>query len=131
MLNYVEDKSGCTLRVEEAIQRYGADAVFTASAAGACEDYEPLRALGLHVDSIEAADQIGTAVYRSMTAEEKAALHWEASQDLYKSKEPVNWDNIDFQIAPRSSDESEVECLHRQLLGELIQEQIEKRRKQV
>jgi hypothetical protein len=72
------------MEIKEAIQLYGADAVFTASSAGACEDYEPLRAMGLLVDTIDAADQIGDAVYDSMTAEEKATLHWEASQDLYK-----------------------------------------------
>ena len=43
-----------------------------------------LRAMGLHVDTIDEADQIGDVVYDSMTAEEKATLHWEASQDLYK-----------------------------------------------
>jgi len=70
--------------IEEAIKIHGADAVFTASAARACEDYGPLRAMGLHVDTLDEADQIGDAVYDSMTTEEKAALHWEASQDLYK-----------------------------------------------
>lgn len=116
------------MTLEEAINLHGADAVYTAASAGACEDYEPLRTLGLHVDSIDAADQISTTVYRSMTAEEKAALHWEASQDLYKSRGPVNWDDIDFSVGPRMNHESEAEYLHRQMLGELIQEQIEKRR---
>jgi hypothetical protein len=40
--------------------------------------------MGLHVDTIDEADHIGDVVYAGMTAEEKAALHWEASQDLYK-----------------------------------------------
>lgn len=31
--------------INKAIQKYGADAVFTAAAAGECEDYEPLRAI--------------------------------------------------------------------------------------
>ena len=87
------------MTLDEAINLHGADAVYTAASAGACEDYEPLRTLGMHVDSIEAADHIGTVVYKNMSAEEKAALHWEASQDTHKNKEPVNWDDIDFQIA--------------------------------
>jgi hypothetical protein len=44
------------LTVDEAIQLHGADAVFTAASAEACEDFEPLEALGLHVDTIEDAD---------------------------------------------------------------------------
>ena len=70
--------------IEEAIKIHGADAVFTASAAGACEDYEPLRALGLHVDTIGDAEQIGIAAYEELTAKEKGAYYWEARQDLYK-----------------------------------------------
>ncbi len=76
--------------IEKAIQIHGTDAVFTASSAGACEDYEPLRAMGLHVSTLDEAAQISLTVYRSMTAEEKAALHWEASQDLYKDRAPVD-----------------------------------------
>jgi hypothetical protein len=63
-----------------------------------------------------------------MSVEEKASLHWEASQDLYKSREPVNWDDMNYQIVPRMPDESEAAYLQRLMLGELIQEQIEKRR---
>ncbi|MFK7847557.1 MAG: hypothetical protein AB8G77_19860 [Rhodothermales bacterium] len=66
-----------------------------------------------------------------MSAEEKAALHWEASRDLSKSREPVNWDDMDLSVGPRMRDESEADYLHRQMLGELIQQQIEKRSKQV
>ena len=55
-------------------------------------------------------------------------MHWEASQDLYKSREPVQWDDMDFRVGPRMRDESEADYLHRQMLGELLQEQIEKRR---
>lgn len=43
--------------IEEAIQIHGTDAVFTASSAGACEDFEPLKAMGLQVDTIDAALQ--------------------------------------------------------------------------
>lgn len=114
--------------IKDAIRIYRADAVFTAASAGACEDFEPLRAMGLHVDTIEDAEQISLTVYRSMTAEEKAALHWEASQDLYKSREPVQWDDVDYQVGSRMPDESKADYLQRQMLGELIQEQIEKRR---
>jgi hypothetical protein len=63
-----------------------------------------------------------------MSAEEKAALHWEASQDLYKSREPVQWDDVDFEVDPRLLNESEADYLQRQMLMELIQEQLEKRR---
>ena len=115
------------MTVDEAIQKHGADAVFTAASAGACEDFEPLKVLGLYVDTIAEAEQISLTVYRSMSAEEKAALHWEASQDLYKSREPVQWDKVDYQIASRMPNESESAYLHRQMLGELILEQIEKR----
>jgi hypothetical protein len=72
------------MNIKESIQIHGADAVFTAAAAGTCEDYGPLRAMGLHICTIDEAEQISLTVYRHMTAEEKAALHWEASQDLYK-----------------------------------------------
>ena len=61
--------------IEKAIQIHGADAVFTAASAGECEDYEPLKALGLHIGTIDEAEEISLTVYRSMTAEEKAALH--------------------------------------------------------
>ena len=54
--------------------------------------------------------------------------YWEASQDTYKSREPVQWNNVDFQVDPRMSHESEADYLQRQMLGELIQEQLEKRR---
>jgi hypothetical protein len=116
------------MTLDEAIKLHGADAVFTAASAGACENFEPLKAMGLHVDTIEAADQISTAVYRSMSAEEKAALYWEAAQDMYKNREPVRWDDVDYQIAPRMRDESEADYLQRQMLLELVQEQLEKRR---
>jgi len=65
--------------------------------------------------------------YDRLTTAEKAANYWEASQDLYKNKEPVNWDDMDFKVTPRTSDESEAEYHHRRMIGELIQEQIEKR----
>ena len=90
--------------------------------------YEPLQALGLDVGTIVDAELISNAAYDRLTVEEKAANYWEASQDLYKNKEPVNWDNMDFSVGPRMSDESEAVYLHRQMLGELIQQQIEKRR---
>lgn len=72
------------MTIQEAIQIHGADAVFEASACGESGDFKPLRKLGLHVETMDEADEIGTVVYNAMTAEEKAALHWEASQDLYK-----------------------------------------------
>lgn len=46
------------MNIQEAIRIHGADAVFTAASAGACEDYEPLRAMGLHIGSIDEAEQI-------------------------------------------------------------------------
>ena len=70
--------------IEKAILNHGVHALFTSASAGACEDYEPLKAMGLDVNSIEEAEQVSRAVYGLMTAEEKAALHWEASQDLHK-----------------------------------------------
>ena len=115
--------------VDEAIQKHGAMKVFEAGAAGECEDYAPLHALGLDVETIADAELISRATaYRRLTVEEKAANYWEASQDLYKSREPVQWDEVDYQIGPRMPDESEADYLHRQMLGELIQEQLEKRR---
>lgn len=108
--------------IDEAIQLHGGNAVFEASAYGESGDFAPLRKLGLSVEAMDEADEIGTIVYNAMSAEEKAALHWEASRDLHKNKEPVDWDAIDYQIAPRSSDESEAEYHHRRMLGELIQE---------
>ena len=70
------------MSIEEAIKIYGADAVFASSATGECENHEPSKAMGFDLGSIERAEQIGHAVYGQMTAEEKAALHWEASLDL-------------------------------------------------
>ena len=64
--------------VEEAIKIHGTDAVFTASAAGACEDFEPLRAMGIEVYDISDAEYIGRVVYHSMTPEEKDQLYQEA-----------------------------------------------------
>lgn len=114
---------------DAAIQKQTADAAYTvASAAGACEDLELLKALGLHVDAIEAAEMIDNAIYRSMTAEEKAALHWESSQDLHKNRKPVLWDKVDDQVGHRMSHGSEADFLQRQTLMELIQMQLEKRR---
>jgi hypothetical protein len=43
--------------IEKAIQIHGANAVFAASAAGECEDYEPLRSMGLDVSTIDEAEQ--------------------------------------------------------------------------
>lgn len=72
---------GVESEVKAAIKIHGADAVFTASAAGECEDYEPLRAMGLEAYDISDADYIGTVVYDSMTPEEKEALYQEALAD--------------------------------------------------
>jgi hypothetical protein len=66
------------MNIEKAIQQYGADAVFTAAAAGACEDFEPLRAIGLEAYDISDADYIGQVVYKSMTPEEQDMLYQEA-----------------------------------------------------
>ena len=117
-----------TMTIEEAIQKHGAMAVFEAGAAGECENYAPLQALGLDVETIADAEQISNAAYDRLTTEEKAANYWEASQDLNKDRTPVDWDSVDFAVGPRMRDESEAEYLHRQMLGELIQQQIEKRR---
>ena len=116
------------MTVEEAIQKHGTMAVFEAGAAGECEDYAPLQALGLNIETIEEAERISTAAYDRLTVEEKAANYWEASQDLYKSREPVQWEDVDYQIGSRMPNESEADYLHRQMLGQLIQEQLEKRR---
>ena len=71
------------MTVDEAIQKYGAMEIFEASTAGECEeDYAPLQALGLNIETIEEADWISTAAYDRLTVEEKAANYWEASQDL-------------------------------------------------
>lgn len=116
------------MTTDEAIKRHGAMKVFEAGAAGECEDYAPLQTLGLDVGTIADAELISNAAHDRLTTEEKAANYWEASQDLYKNKEPVNWDDMDFKVGPRMRDESEAEYLHRQMLGELIQQQLEKRR---
>ncbi len=50
------DKS--TMTIDEAIQKHGAMAVFEAGATGECEDYTPLKALGLGVETIADAEQI-------------------------------------------------------------------------
>lgn len=120
---------GNYIAVEDAIKIHGAMAVFEAGAAGECEDYAPLQALGLDVETIEEAEQISRAAHDRLTVEEKATNYWEASQDLYKNKEPVNWDDMDFRVGPGLHDESVADYLHRQMLGELIQKQIEKRRR--
>ena len=44
------------MTIEEAIQKHGAMKVFEADAAGECEDYAPLQALGLTVEMTEEAD---------------------------------------------------------------------------
>ena len=72
------------MTVEEAIQLHGAMKVFEAGAAGECEDYAPLQALGLTVETIADAELISHAAYDRLTVEEKAANYWEASQDLRK-----------------------------------------------
>jgi hypothetical protein len=72
------------LEIKAAIKIHGPDAVFTAAAAGECEDFEPLRAMGLDVSTIREAEQISLSVYRQMSTEEKISLYWEANQDLYK-----------------------------------------------
>ena len=41
---------------DEGIEKYVAMKVFEAGAAGECEDYEPLRALGLDVETIADAE---------------------------------------------------------------------------
>jgi len=102
--------------------------VFEAGAAGECEDYAPLLMLGLAIKTIEDAERISWAAYDRLAVEEKAANYWEASQDMYKNREPVQWDDVDFQVGPRMSHESETDYLQRQMFMELIQEQIEKRR---
>ena len=63
-----------------------------------------------------------------MTAAEKAANYWEASQDMYKNREPVQWDDGDYKVGPRMSHESQADFLQRQILMELVQQEIEKRR---
>ena len=47
---------------------------------------------------------------------------------MYKNREPVQLDDIDYQIGPRMSHESEDDFLYRQMLMELILQQVEKRR---
>ena len=46
------------MTVKEAIQKHGAMAVFEAGTAGECEDYAPLQALGLDVETKEEAERI-------------------------------------------------------------------------
>jgi hypothetical protein len=75
---------GVEPEIKKAIKIHGADAVFTAAAAGVCEGYEPLKAMGLHVDTIGDAEQIGIAAYEELTAKGKGAYYLEASQYLYK-----------------------------------------------
>lgn len=101
------------MTVDETINLHGAMAVFEAGAAGECEDDAPLKALGLNIETIADAELISRTAYDSLTVEEKAALHWEASQDLHKDRTPVNWDDVDFKIGPRMSHESEADYLHR------------------
>ncbi len=78
--------------------------------------------------TIDEAERISLDAYDRLTIEEMAANYREASQDLYKSREPVQWNDVDFQIGPRMSHESEADFLHKQLLVEFIQQEIEKRR---
>ena len=61
------------MNIEEAIQIYGADAVFTAVSAGECEDFEPRKAMGLHIGTIDKAERISLTAYCSMTTEEKSS----------------------------------------------------------
>ena len=116
------------MTTDEAIQLHGADAAFTAASAGECEDYAPLQALGLNIETIEGAERISLAAYQSLTVEEKAANYWEASQDMHKSREPVQWDDVDYQIGPRMSHESESDSRCYSPLLPLIQQEVEKRR---
>ena len=44
------------MTVDEAIQQHGAMAVFEAGAAGECEDYAQLQALGVNIETIEEAE---------------------------------------------------------------------------
>lgn len=76
------------MTTDEAIKKHGAMKVFEAGAAGECED--SLKALGLDVETIADAEVISHTAYDRLTVEEKAANYWEASQDLYKSSEPVD-----------------------------------------
>ncbi len=69
---------------DEAILHHGAMKVFEAGAAGECEDYEPLRALGLDVETISDAELISLCDYGRLTVEEKAVNCREASQNLHK-----------------------------------------------
>ena len=116
------------MTVDEAIQHHGAMKVIEAGTAAECEDYAPLQALGLDVETIEEAEQISQEAYDRLTVEEKAANYWETSQDMYKNKEPVQWDNVNYLVGPRMNHESEPDFLQRQVLMELIQQENEKRR---
>ena len=87
--------------------------------------------MGLSIETIGEAELISTAAYDRMSTEVRAALHWEASQDLHKDRELINWSGIDFSVGPRMSEEAEADFLERQMLGVLLKAQIEKRRKQV
>ena len=78
------------MTLEEASRLHGADAVFETGAAGECEDYAQLKALGLDVETIADAELISNAAHDRLTVEEKAANYWEASQDLYKDRTPVD-----------------------------------------
>ena len=55
------------MNIDAAIQKHGAMAVFEAGAAGECEDFEPLQALGLDVETIGEAELISNAAYDRLT----------------------------------------------------------------
>ena len=48
---------------------------------------------------------------------------------MHKDREPIDWHDMDdVSISPRMQGEPEADYLQRVMLGELIQEQLEKRR---
>ena len=59
------------MTVDEAIQKHGVMKVFQAGAAGECEDYATLQALGLTAETIDDAERISRAAYQQMTAADK------------------------------------------------------------
>jgi hypothetical protein len=69
--------------LQTANQKHRTDVVCT-TAAERCDNFEALSALGFTVNSRLDAENIIDADYRGIAAEEKAALHREAGQDLHK-----------------------------------------------
>jgi hypothetical protein len=75
----------CTLTVEEAIQKYGAAAVYKAAKeANRIKNYAPLQNLGLNVESSSDVSGISLAAYLVLWEEDSLQTRWESHQRFLK-----------------------------------------------